>query len=247
FFGGYTIYREPLDLAPITRLPMFLRKFLGFLARKIPFRIKGKNYFIRASKNVEERFIGNANIFSESERKEILRNPVSGKKITEITKPHYASAAHCDDITKMQYLDIHLWLPGDILLCADKMAMANSLESHFPLTDKEVFAVASKIPTQYRVNKKNGKYAFRLAASKNFKDKREKKRLGFPVPIRHWLKDEKYITIVQNAFGQDFMSDFFNTDKLLALLERHKSGKEDNSRKIWTVFMFSVWYDEFFI
>ena len=244
-FGGYGIYREPLDLAPITRLPMFLRRLLGFIAKKIPFRIKGKNYFIRASKSVEERFIGNANIFSAEECRELLRHK-SSETPQSVTAPYYAKVAHQDDITKMQYLDIHLWMVGDILLNADKMSMANSLEARIPFLDKEVFAVASKIPTKYRVNKHSGKFAFRRAAKRNFKDKREKKRLGFPVPIRHWLREDKYYTIVRDSFSQDFMAEFFVTEKLFSLLERHKSGKEDNSRKIWTIYMFAIWHKEFF-
>ena len=225
---------------------MFLRCFLGFVAEKFPFRVKGRNYFIRASKTVEERFIGNANIFSEAEKNEILLSQTRTNTAQDITRPHYEKAAKCDDITKMQYLDIHLWLAGDILLKADKMSMANSLESRVPFLDKEVFAAAAKIPTRFRMNKKFGKHALRLAAKRNFKDKREKKRLGFPVPTRHWLREEKYYSIVKAAFEQDFLAEFFKRDKLLALLERHKSGKEDNARKIWTIFMFAVWYKEFF-
>ncbi|MCL2223825.1 MAG: asparagine synthase (glutamine-hydrolyzing) [Defluviitaleaceae bacterium] len=244
-FGGYGIYREPLDLTPITRLPMPVRRTLGFLAKMFPFRVKGKNYLIRGSKTVEERFIGNANIFSHEEREQILHE-TNAPPPQEITRQYYEKAKHHDDITKMQYLDIHLWLVGDILLKADKMSMANSLESRVPFLDKEVFAVASKIPTRYRMNKQNGKFALRRAAKRNFKDKREKKRLGFPVPTRHWLREEKYYEIVRTALTQDFMAEFFKTEKLISLLERHKRGKEDNSRKIWTVFMFSVWYKEFF-
>ncbi|MCL2387946.1 MAG: asparagine synthase (glutamine-hydrolyzing) [Defluviitaleaceae bacterium] len=245
-FGGYGIYREPLDLAPITSLPMPLRRFLGLMARKFPFRIKGRNYFIRASKRVEERFIGNANLFTEAERSAILKNPV-GKTTAEITKPHYDKVTQHHDITKMQYLDLHLWLVGDILLKADKMSMANSLESRVPFLDKEVFAVAAKIPTKYRMNKQAGKFALRKAATRNFKDKREKKRLGFPVPTRHWLREDKYYNQVLTAFNQDFMAQFFHQEKLIALLNRHKASKEDNSRKIWAVFMFSLWYKEFFV
>lgn len=245
-FGGYEIYREPLSLAPITRLPMFLRKFLGFLARKIPFNIKGKNFFIRASKDVEERFIGNANIFSEAERAAILKAPPR-KTNSEITQPFYAQVKNHDDITKMQFLDIHLWLVGDILLKADKMSMANSLESRVPFLDKEVFAVAAKIPAKYRMNKRSGKIALRRAAEKNFKDNREKKRLGFPVPTRHHLREEKYYEIVRMAFKKDFMEEFFDTNKLVQILDRHKYDKEDNARKVWAVYMFSVWYEKFFI
>lgn len=246
-FGGYGIYREPLDLAPVTRLPRFLRRFLGFLARKFPFRIKGKNYFIRASKTVEERFIGNANIFSDAEKNEILKSETRENTTMDITRPYFEKVKDCDDITKMQYLDIHLWLVGDILLKADKMSMANSLESRVPFLDKEVFAVAAKIPTRFRMNKRAGKFALRRAAARNFKDKTEKKRLGFPVPTRLWLREEKYVKIVREAFSQEFMAEFFKVDKLNELLDRHKNGKEDNSRKIWTIFTFAIWYGEFFL
>jgi asparagine synthase (glutamine-hydrolysing) len=126
------------------------------------------------------------------------------------------------------------------------MSMANSLESRVPFLDKDVFAAAAKIPTRWRMNKQNGKFALRRAAIRNFRDKREKKRLGFPVPTRHWLREEKYYQIVHEAFSQPFMTQFFRPEKIIALLDRHKQGKDDNSRKIWVIFMFSLWYTEFF-
>jgi asparagine synthase (glutamine-hydrolysing) len=244
-FGGYEIYHQPLSLRPVTRLPMPIRQLLGHVSNLMPPGVKGKRFLDLASKPLEDWFIGNAYIFKEKERDEILKRP-TGLSVSDITKPYYRDVASYDDITKMQYLDIHLWLVGDILLKADKMSMANSLESRVPFLDKEVFAVASKIPTHYRTNNHNGKYALRLAARRNFKDKRDKKRLGFPVPTRIWLKEEKYSNIVRLALQQDYMAQFFDINKLIALLENHKTGKEDNSRKIWTVFMFSLWYKEFF-
>ncbi|MCL1845368.1 MAG: asparagine synthase (glutamine-hydrolyzing) [Defluviitaleaceae bacterium] len=242
FFGGYTIYHEPLSLAPITRLPPFLRKFICAFAKIMP-NIKGKNYLIRASKEVEERFIGNAFIFSEDERKEILSYP-TGAKISEVTAPIYHKVKSLDDVTKMQFLDLHLWLPGDILHNADRMAAANSITMRVPYLDKPVFEVASKLPTRFRVNKSTCKYAFRRAAARHFKG--EKKRLGFPVPTREWLRQEKYAAIVRDAFNEEYMLKFFHVEKLQSLLDRHLRGKEDNSRKIWTVFSFALWYREFF-
>jgi len=246
FFGGYEIYREPLDLAPITKLPMPVRRFLGFMASKIPFNIKGKNYLIRASRDVEERFIGNASVFTKQEREEILKSDMPSESTANITKPFYDKVAKHDDITKMQYLDIHLWLVGDILLKADKMSMANSFEARVPFLDKEVFAVASTLPVKYRVNKTSGKYALRLAASRHFTGLGQRKRLGFPVPTRKWLREDKYYRTVLDAFNKAFVSDFFHVDRLLTLLERHKQGRVDNSRKLWTVFMFIIWYEAFF-
>jgi asparagine synthase (glutamine-hydrolysing) len=246
FFGGYNIYKEPLDLQILTALPPALRKLLGKLASLIPFAVKGKSFFIRGSKNVEERFIGNANIFSRQERQALLKNPGEPAP-AQLTRPFYDQVKHLDDITKMQFIDIHFWLVGDILLKADKMSMANSLEVRVPFLDKEVFRVASTIPTPLRVNKNATKYAFRLAARAHMPEETsQRKKLGFPVPIRIWLRDEKYYGIVKEAFTSEAAARFFHTDRLVALLDRHKAGKADYSRKIWTVYMFLVWHKVYF-
>ena len=159
FFGGYNIYREPLDLAEFQKLPKGLRKGLANIANAIPFKFKGKSFLNRASKTVEERFIGNAFMFNEKERARILKNPTGKYDHKELTKPFYDKVADKDDVTKMQYIDINFWLIGDILLKADKMSMAHSLEVRVPFLDKEVFNVARTIPTKYKVNKSNTKYA----------------------------------------------------------------------------------------
>ncbi len=247
FFGGYNIYKEPLDLKIITSLPKWLRKFLGKLVQLIPFRVKGKNFFIRGSKSIEERFIGNANIFSKKERDTILKNPKVSYSPQDLTKPYYEQVSDTDDITKMQYIDIHFWLVGDILLKADKMSMANSLEVRVPFVDKEVFKVASKIPVNFRVNKTSTKYAFRMATQDYLPDSvRTKKKLGFPVPIRIWLREDKYYNTVKEAFESEAAAEYFKTEELIKLLEMHKAGKVDNSRKIWTIYMFLVWHSVYF-
>ena len=247
FFGGYNIYKEPIDLKILTDLPMPIRRLLGKIASKIPFKIKGKNFFIRGSKTVEERFIGNANVFSKKEREAILKDPAGKFDPMEITGPLYEKIKNYDDITKMQYIDIHLWLIGDILLKADKMSMAHSLEVRVPYLDKEIFKIASKIPVNYRVNKTATKYAFRMAAKRHLpEDVANKKKLGFPVPIRIWLKEDKYYHIVKAEFESENAELFFNKEKLSALLNGHRAGKADNSRKIWTVFMFLIWYRAYF-
>lgn len=246
-FGGYNIYKEPLDLKILTSLPMPIRKFLGRLASMIPFNIKGKNFLIRGSKSIEERFIGNAFMFTEKERKELLKNKTTAPSPYELTKPFYDKIKLKDDITKMQYIDIHMWLWGDILLKADKMSMAHSLELRVPFLDKEVFNLASKLPTKYRVNKQNTKYALRLAAKKNMPENvANKKKLGFPVPIRIWLREEKYYQIVKEEFSSPAAEMYFNTERLLSILKEHYDGKKDNSRKVWTVYMFLLWYKEYF-
>ena len=247
FFGGYNIYREPFSLRPITRLPRPIRKFLGAAASAIPFKIKGKNYLIRGSKDVEERFIGNAFLFNEKERNKLLKDPQVKYDHTTLTKPFYDKVKDMDDTTKMQYIDIHFWLIGDILLKADKMSMANSLEVRVPFLDKEVFEVARHVPLKYKVTKENTKYAMRRAAHRYLPDMvAEKKKLGFPVPIRIWLKEDKYYNMVKDAFTSEAASRYFKTDEIVKLLDDHKNGKNDNSRKIWAIYMFLVWYKRYF-
>ena len=247
FFGGYNIYREPFSLRPITRLPKGLRKALGACAAAIPFKIKGKNYLIRGSKDVEERFIGNAFLFNEKEREKLLKNPTGKYNHTELTKPYYDKVKNLDDTTKMQYIDIHFWLIGDILLKADKMSMAHSLEVRVPFLDRDVFEVARKVPLKYKVTKENTKFAMRQAAHRYLPDMvAEKKKLGFPVPIRIWLKEDKYYNTVKDAFTSPSAAEFFNVDEIVKLLDDHRNGKNDNSRKIWAIYMFLVWYKRYF-
>lgn len=246
FFGGYNIYREPHDLLPLTRLPRPVRKGLGAMAQKLP-KMKGKNYLIRGSKDLQERFIGNAFMLNEQERERILKHPTGKFHHTQLTKPFYDKVKHLDDVTKMQYIDIHFWLIGDILLKADKMSMAHSLEVRVPFLDRVVFDVARRVPTEHKVTKENTKFAMRQAAHRYLPDMvAEKKKLGFPVPIRVWLKEDKYYNIVKDAFHSPAAQEYFKTEEIMKYLDDHKAGKADNSRKIWTVYMFLVWHKQFF-
>lgn len=245
-FGGYNIYKEPLGSHAYKSLPRFIRKGIGSVAEKLPPK-RGVNFLVRNGKELEERFIGNAYMFSPRDRKKLLKITTNAPDPTAITAPFYAKVKDKDDITKMQYLDLHLWMAGDILLKADKMSMANSLELRVPFLDKEVMALAEQIPWQYRVSTENTKLAMRKAALRAAPPKTaNKKKLGFPVPIRVWLREEKYYNIVKNAFTSPAAEQFFNTDMLVKLLDDHRAEKYDNSRKIWTVFIFLQWYDVYF-
>ena len=247
FFGGYNIYREPMDLQITKLIPKPLRKGIAAIMKALPFRFKGKNYLIRAYMDLEDRFIGNAKMFSEKERERILKNPTGKYNHKEITKPYYDFTKGQDDVTRMQFIDLNLWMVGDILLKADKMSMANSLEVRVPFLDKEVFEVARHVQPDYRVNREATKYAFRMAAKDYLPEEvASKKKLGFPVPTRVWLKDEKYYNIVKTAFQSEAAQKYFNTDKIVKYLDDHKNGKADNSRKVWTIYMFLVWYNQFF-
>ncbi|MDD5924216.1 MAG: asparagine synthase (glutamine-hydrolyzing) [Clostridia bacterium] len=246
-FGGYTIYNEPHVFKMYQKiLPYKLRMWLYKLAKRMP-NIKGRGYIMRGARPTEEKFIGNAFMYDYEQKKQILKNPSIATKPQDLCKKYYERVKGYDDETKMQYLDINLWMVGDILLKADRMSMANSLELRVPFLDKEVFNIASTIPTRLRVNKKNTKYAMRMAAMRHLPQRTaQKEKLGFPVPTRVWLRDEKYYNVVKERFQSETAKKFFNTDEIIKFLDEHYSGKEDNSRKVWTVFIFIVWYDLYF-
>lgn len=245
-FGGYNIYHNPADMAGYFKIPRPIRKAVGAVAEKLPHK-HGINYLIRGSKDLDERFIGNAYIFSEKERKDILSIKTNAPDAMAITKPFYDKVRDQDQVTQMQYIDLHLWMTGDILLKADKMSMAHSLELRVPFLDRKVMELAEQIPVKDRVTETETKYAMRLAALQACPPQTaKKKKLGFPVPIRVWLKEDKYYNIVKDKFTSPQSAQFFNTDKLVQLLDDHREGKYDYSRKIWTVFSFLVWYDVYF-
>lgn len=256
-FGGYNVYSEP-NGTWYDKLPMKLRRGVANCASILPAK-RGVNFLVRKGRTLEERFIGNAYMFTPAERKALLKIETDAPDPTAVTKPFYDNVTGLDAVTKMQYLDLHLWMTGDILLKADKMSMAHSLELRVPFLDKEIMGVAEQIPTRFRVTHNvptdehtpyTTKYAMRLAAKRDTPpetaDTAAKKKLGFPVPIRVWLKQDDCYTTVRTAFISPDAEQFFHTEKLVQLLDDHKNGKADNSRKIWTVYMFLVWYKVYF-
>lgn len=245
-FGGYNIYREPLECGWYDRIPFPIRRFVGKVASLFPAH-RGLNFLVRRGKRLEERFIGNAYMFTEKERRALLKNPTDAASPAALVKPYYDMVRDKDAVTKMQFVDLNMWMVGDILLKADKMSMANSLELRVPFLDKKIMALAGRIPLKYRVNEENTKFAMRKAALRRMPEKwAGKKKLGFPVPTRVWLKEDKYYETVKQEFTGENAQKFFHTDRLVKLLDDHKAGKADNSRRVWTVYTFLVWYRQFF-
>lgn len=244
-FGGYNIYHEPYSVSWYNKIPYFIRKCIGILV--YPFRnYTGFNFLYRRSKKIEDRYIGNAFIFEPNDAKKIVNFNYGNKTYKDFTKPYYDKVSDLDVVTKMQYIDFNFWLIYDILLKADKMSMANSLEVRVPYLDREVIEYASKLPSKYKIVGNETKYAFRKVAKEELADKvADKKKLGFPVPIREWLKEDDVYQEVKNMFLESGY--FFKPKKIIKLLDDHKAGKRDNSRKIWTIYTFLVWYQEYFI
>jgi asparagine synthase (glutamine-hydrolysing) len=246
-FGGYNMYKEPIMLKSYQKIPAFIRKSLAHLVRLLP-PFKGQSFIIRGSQSVEERYLGNSNIFSMRERTDILKKQYAQVPPQTYTRPFYDKVKNLDDMTKMQYLDMHVWMVQEILLKADKMSMAHSLELRVPFLDMEIWKIARRIPPEYKVSKENTKLALRKAAGKEINAvSANRRKMAFPMPLSEWLREERYQTRIKDAYTSAHAQQFFNTDDLLRLLSEHKEGKRNNTRKIWATFTFLVWYEEYFI
>lgn len=248
-FGGYQTYHRTKFYTAFESLPLSFRVKMKKMAQKMP-NIKGKNFLINEGTPLEESFIGQAFIFNDSEANDLLNEKYKTNiSFKDVTAPIFEKVKNEDDVTKMQYLDMKLWLPNDILLKADKMTMSASLELRVPFLDKEVFRVASTLPMEYKVKGKNTtKYALRVSAGKIVpREWSERKKIGFMVPFKYWLKEEKWYNKVKEEFESDYAAEFFDTSKILGLLNAYYEGKAMTHRKVYTIYCFLIWYKKYFI
>ena len=247
FFGGYRIYQTPFSNAKLSWAPKGLLRGASGAMRKLG--IRGANYLERASETPEDWYYTNANgvAFTVEERAHLLKDGCNAATPQQLTAPVYAEVKDLDETTRMQYVDLHFWLVGDILLKTDKMSMAHSLESRVPFLDRRVFDVSATIPTPLKANESQTKLTLREASERAIpKDWAQKEKLGFPVPVVNWLREDRYYNQVKEWFTGDIAREFFNTDELVRLLDEHKGGA-DRSRKIWIVYMFLMWYKIYFV
>lgn len=247
-FAGYELYENNKVDDKYKRLPKAIRYPLGKVGSLFPY-IKGHNFLIRNGLGIEQTYIGQAFIFDEFEKKHFLNKEyLNGPLYTSVTKPYFDKVKDKDDLIKKQYLDMHLWLPNDILLKADKMTMAHSLELRVPFLDKEVMALAQDLPSEYKITPTSSKYILREAANKVLPDEwATRKKKGFPVPFSNWIREEKYYNVVRSTFLEDYVNEFFNQKYILKLLDDHYNNKKNNGRKVWTIYCFLLWYKVYFI
>lgn len=248
-FAGYEWYADTPAMEKFKkRVPLAVRRAMADAAKKLPY-FKGKNFLLKCSERPEDYFLGQALVFPENEAEALLQPEYrQGPRPHALAAQYYARVKDEDEVTKKQYLDMNLWLPGDILLKADKMCMAHSLELRVPFLDKQVMAFAETIPTKYRIRGTDTKIVMRHAANKALPDEwANRPKKGFPVPIRYWLREQKYYDIVKESFTADYAAVFFDPVALMKLLDDHFTGKASNQRKIWTIFTFLVWYKRFFV
>ncbi|GAB2680948.1 asparagine synthase (glutamine-hydrolyzing) [Saccharopolyspora gloriosae] len=244
-FGGYTIYREPLSLAPFERVPGSLRKAMGKVSTAIPDGVRGKDLLRRGALSLEDRYYGNARIFRDDQLKAVMAAFDPGVSHRDVTAAPYRSSESWDPVTRMQHVDLFTWLRGDILVKADKVTMANSLELRVPFLDNEVFRVASGIPLDQKITPETTKYALRQAMKQVVPAHvLNRRKLGFPVPIRHWLRDEMH-DWARNIIQQSQTERLLNKTAILQLLEEHRSGVLDHSRRLWALLVFMIWHGIF--
>ena len=244
-FGGYQIYREAIALRAFDYIPPVVRRRLGAVSERLPAGMRGKDLLRRGSIGIEERYYGNARIFRPDEMIEVVRQFDPATSYLDVTRPLYAATEHLDGPTRMQYVDLFTWLRGDILVKADKMTMANSLELRVPFLDIEVFRVASSVPTELKLTKGTTKYALRRALADIVPPHvLNRDKLGFPVPIKFWLKDVMY-DWARDIITESQADDLIDRETALRLLAEHRTGPHDYSRKIWTLLVLLLWHGIF--
>ncbi len=244
-FGGYNIYREPASLAPMTALPHRLRRGLAAVGRALPDGFRGKDMLRRGAIDLPERYYGNARIFRDEQLPPVLRSYSADRSIRDVTDPIYARSVGSDPISRMQHIDLFTWLRGDILVKADKMTMANSLELRVPFLDPRVFEVASTVPPEQRVQGHATKVALRRAMELIVPPHvLHRKKLGFPVPIRHYLREGSY-DWARDIITTSQTQQYIDPAAVLKLLDGHRAGEADYSRQIWTVLVFQLWHEIF--
>ena len=248
-FAGYAYYEDVPSLARFKRVvPRGIRRALGRFVADKPY-FKGRNFLLKAAEMPEKWFTGQAFVYRPDEIDDIVRPEYAGgPDAFELCAPVYDRVQDFCDLSKRQYLDMNMWLPGDILLKADKMCMAHSLELRVPFLDKKVMEFAQHIPARFRVNENGNKQVVRHAANRVLPDEwatRPKK--GFPVPLKFWLREQKYYDYVKEYFTAPWAEEFFDTSKLMQMLDDHFEGRALNQRKIYTALTFLIWYKRYFV
>ena len=247
-FGGYPMYLAGGHFDHYShKVPRPVRKVLGTVAKHCP-NFKGKNFLVRGAMEPYQRFMRANYVFQSAERQKFLKRPIASKVPEEYSKRYFNEVSNLDEPTQLQYVDMHTWMIYDILLKADRMSMANSLELRVPFLDKKMLELSTRIPSRYRAANETTKIALRGAAIKQLPERTaNKKKLGFPVPLNDWLREDKYYNKVKAAFQSDIAEKFFVTSELIKLLDDHKNGKALNMQKIWSFYTFILWYEQFFV
>lgn len=245
-FGGYAYYQECLDFAPYLRVPAPLRLLAGDLAAALP-PFHGRRFLMRGRHPLPVRYLRNEYVYGFDECGRFLRAPVDCPPPPRWTADVFAETEGCDEVTAMQYADLRVWLPCDILQKADKMSMAASLELRVPFLDREVMAQALRLPTAERVTRAQTKPALRRAAAALLPaETAQRPKIGFVTPLAQWLREEPWHSQVRERLTGPEAARFFNVGALGELLDEHRAGHRSHMKRLWSAYCFLVWHEEFF-
>lgn len=244
-FGGYNTYKEEIDQAWYMKIPYPLRRAASAIAGLLP-EVRGFNFIYRRGRKLKDYNIGLGRVFRDEEAMKIVKcsNQIHTK---DIVAPFYEEYKDNSTMVQRQVIDFYFWLIRDFLHAVDRNTMMFGLEARTPFLDKEVYEVARKLPVSAKINKETTKPALRLAAKKVIPNESyKKKKLGFPVPLREWIREEDLYQEIKDKFNGPIAQKFFDTKRIIKLLESHKSGKKDCYKKVWTIYTFIIWYEQFF-
>ncbi len=245
-FGGYNSYDEEISQGWYMKIPYPLRRLGYHIAKHLP-DVWGFNFVYRRGQKLSEQYIGVGRVFRNEEALKIVNNK-NQVDIKEITKPYFDKYKNESTFIQRQVIDYYFWLVNDFLHAVDRNTMMFGLEARTPFLDKEVYDVARTLNNKAKLNNETTKPALRKAASKVIPNESfKKKKLGFPVPLREWVKEDDLYQMIKEKFSSDIAAKYFKQNKILKLLENHHKGKKDNYKKIWTIYTFLVWYDDYFV
>ena len=245
FFCGYNNYQDEFSHTWYNKIPFCIRHLASNIVNLFP-EIRGLNFIYRKGQKLEDYNIGLGRVFKDKEAMSIVK-PKNQIHTKEITAPYYKEYKNNSNSVKKQVIDFYFWLVKDFLHAVDRNTMMFGLEARTPFLDDEVYEVARKLHVSTKVNKNTTKIALRKAAKEVIPNEAyKKKKLGFPVPLREWMRDDDVYNLIKKEFNKDIAHELFNNKKIMKLLEDHKNNKKDNYKKVWTIYTFLVWYRMYF-
>ncbi|MGN1338297.1 MAG: asparagine synthase (glutamine-hydrolyzing) [Candidatus Coprovivens sp.] len=244
-FGGYNTYREEIDQSWYMKIPYPIRHAASKIAGLFP-EVRGFNFVYRRGMKLEDYNIGLGRVFRDEEAMKIVK-PKNQIHTKDIVKPFYDQYKDNSNIVKRQVIDYYFWLVRDFLHAVDRNTMMFGLEARTPFLDLEVYEVARQMPVNAKINKVTTKPALREAAKKVIPNESyKKKKLGFPVPLREWIREDDLYNEIKKAFNSSTAKKYFDIKRINKLLEDHRNRKKDCYKKVWAIYTFIVWYDQFF-
>lgn len=244
-FGGYNTYQEEVNQSWYMKIPFPLRRLASMIAGIFP-EVRGFNFIYRRGKHLKDYNIGLGRVFRDEEAMQIVK-PKNQIHTKDIVKPFYEEYKNNSTMVQRQVIDFYFWLVRDFLHAVDRSGSMFGIEARTPFLDEKVYNIARKLPVSSKINKETTKIALRKAAEKVIPNESyKKKKLGFPVPLREWIREDELYNEIKEKFNSKTAEKYFDIKRINKLLEDHKSGKKDCYKKVWTIYTFIVWYNEYF-